>query len=297
LIELLVVIAIIAILIGLLIPAVQKAREAVQTTACINNLHQLGICFNNYHGDWGMFPNEGGNGGSGQTAVSFYTQILPYVEQGNLVGQTPTGVDTFLCPGRRTKAIGPKADYAGQFDNSITHNGGGQGDLDLIIGVAPAAALKTIVNNANVRSTDVTNGAGMAYSIMLGHKIMQPKDYNNPNSTNDTGWATISSKSYSNGTFDHMRWGDANEPSNLTGKNYHGYIHDETFGAPYPTDANHMGGPHQYGSPVLYADGSARQYPYLYIAPISANGIGFTDDATWQALWSFNRNFVIPTPY
>jgi prepilin-type processing-associated H-X9-DG protein len=87
--ELLVVIAIIGVLIGLLVPAVQRAREAANRTRCQNNLKQLALGALNHHEAWGAFPtglHMGVNMGGGRYAegTSWMVELLPYIEQDNL---------------------------------------------------------------------------------------------------------------------------------------------------------------------------------------------------------------------
>src|SRR5437763_15698718 len=100
LIELLVVIAIIAILIGLLLPAVQKVRDAAARVRCQNNLKQLGLAMHNYHSAIGRFPaalynyrvstNPKNNTPERDSRLwkSWGAQLLPYIEQSSLAADT-----------------------------------------------------------------------------------------------------------------------------------------------------------------------------------------------------------------
>ncbi|MBX3442924.1 MAG: DUF1559 domain-containing protein [Planctomyces sp.] len=116
LIELLVVIAIIAILVSLLLPAVQQAREAARRTQCKNNLKQLGLALHNYHDNLGCLPS--GTGGNG---FSPHARILPYIDQSPLFNIIDFNVSpnhannlvprmmnlpAFLCPSNTDKLPG-----------------------------------------------------------------------------------------------------------------------------------------------------------------------------------------------
>jgi prepilin-type N-terminal cleavage/methylation domain-containing protein/prepilin-type processing-associated H-X9-DG protein len=92
LVELLVVIAIIGILVALLLPAIQAAREAARRASCVNNLHQIGVALHNYHAARKVFP-YGANDGDCETktpqreVLAWRTLILPYMENQPLSDQ------------------------------------------------------------------------------------------------------------------------------------------------------------------------------------------------------------------
>ncbi|VTT99258.1 Uncharacterized protein OS=Pirellula staleyi (strain ATCC 27377 / DSM 6068 / ICPB 4128) GN=Psta_3886 PE=4 SV=1: N_methyl_2: SBP_bac_10 [Gemmataceae bacterium] len=103
LVELLVVIAIIAILIGLLLPAVQKVRESAARTKCSNNIKQLALACHAYHDNVGTLPpsillrsGEARNSAGGNFGPNWVVLLLPYIEQGNLYASVPANPANYL---------------------------------------------------------------------------------------------------------------------------------------------------------------------------------------------------------
>ncbi len=112
LVELLVVIAIIGVLVALLLPAVQQAREAARRAQCVNNLKNIGLAMHNYHDTYRNFPYLGFTGWNGDT-ISVFGRLLPFIEQtamyetlnfnvrandGNNRLYRTTPIDVYSCP-------------------------------------------------------------------------------------------------------------------------------------------------------------------------------------------------------
>ncbi len=181
LIELLVVIAIIAVLIGLLLPAVQKVREAAARMTCSNNLKQIGVALHNYEGVYQKLPagyvsrTTAVNGDNLGPGWGWAAHLLPYVEQENLFRQispnvdildsahanarvtslkvyrcpsdTPAGGDTFLAEGES----GPLVRLA--FANYVACGG------TFEVSGFPDNNTGPFLRNSNFRITDITDGS------------------------------------------------------------------------------------------------------------------------------------------
>jgi prepilin-type N-terminal cleavage/methylation domain-containing protein/prepilin-type processing-associated H-X9-DG protein len=263
LIELLVVIAIIAILIALLVPAVQKVRESAARVQCQNNLKQIGLAFHSHHGAYKYFPSGGWEwwstptyiGGvpavGAQQQAGWGFQILPYIDAaptwqgGNATNDddrvrvamgTPNAV--FFCPSRRppqTVNFTHPAFFGG---NPITCALGDYG--------ASNWELTGIVRQyLPSRIAEVTDGTSM--TLLVAEKRLNVRFLGQVQTDDDTGYAS----GWDPDTVRQTEIPPGPDHTNATGDG------ERRFGSSHPGSFN-----------ALYADGSVRPIAYSVSQPI-----------------------------
>jgi prepilin-type N-terminal cleavage/methylation domain-containing protein/prepilin-type processing-associated H-X9-DG protein len=292
LIELLVVIAIIAILIGLLLPAVQKVRGAAARMSCQNNLKQIGLAMHTYHdANLKLPPGYVATGayvnGATDTAPGWGwgTYILPYLEQNNLFVQfnlaqpipyspaSQTVVKTFLCPADivtpapfavtnstwATVCMAPPSSYAAVCGSDVA--------------TEAATGNGAYYRNSAVRLTDITDGTSS--TLFVGERAF----------ANVMGtWVGAITGGYCN-------TGALNRNA-VAGKLGQGaadlvLMHATTINSPSGRNLDDSSSMHSVGANLLFADGSVH-----FVRNIAS---GSTDSTTYQALGTIAGGEVIST--
>ena len=270
LIELLVVIAIIAVLIALLVPAVQKVRDAAATTQCQHNLKQIGLALHSYHDIYKRFPaGISAALGSGSGAIthsvcprctdppivgiwgSWLTMILPYIEQGNLYDELDltgreygycagpdspgaTVVPMYICPSDYVplQTIQYSTYYFGV--NSYFANAGATAWP-----VANATLNGVMYYNSSMRIDFITDGTS--------HTLLAGERYSFDSTDQDTNLADIRGWAWTNYNSGEDNLADTSNPMNSLASNI-------------GTDArkNNFGSGHAGGANFVFCDGSVR---------------------------------------
>jgi prepilin-type N-terminal cleavage/methylation domain-containing protein/prepilin-type processing-associated H-X9-DG protein len=247
LIELLVVIAIIAMLMALLLPAIQKVREAANKMQCGNHLKQMGIALHHYHNDLGKLPPSR----LGPQHATWFVLILPYLEQDALYNQWDLTltyyqqkpevqralVKTYLCPTRRTTAVfssqfevsstgvpdsqehpGTQGDYAcngGQFFNAIVDHPSCQGPMCYADSQTGANG-QLVTSRAQRSLRDLTDGTSQTLLVGEKHSVLDRWGQSGPSWGEGSIWNGDFPRNFSR-IAGQTRWNLGQGPTDLAG--------------------------------------------------------------------------------
>lgn len=264
LIELLVVIAIIAVLIGLLLPAVQKVRQAALRMQDGNNLKQIGTAIHNFHSTTGALPSSRGSGANVLSLTSPFTQLLTYIEQDNIINSV-ANPGTLQTNNPRVKIYESPADsniptVGTEFGASYKFVCGGgvnnpTGNPPPVNDPSNNGAFP--LNNTKLTLSNITDGT--SNTLFVGPRPFNPT-YNNTLMGTPAYWSRI-------GTFATLL------PVNSDLKNISSYG-TPTVSCPAgvalwgpgnftnPCDVNHYWSPFPGGGNWLFGDGSVRFISY-----------------------------------